>query len=629
MLPRVLTRFLSALPNLPRALRLAREASGSRPLVWTGLLAVQGLLPLVTVLLTRSVVDRLALLLRFPEHAPTLPLLLVGAAYAAALLASELVSAASRTVRALHVEELKDHVAARVQDESIAADIAFFESPEFHDRLHRARDESAFRAAALVENLGGAAQSAITLVAMLGVLIPLGPVTALALLASTLPVVVLLVRHARREHLWWVEHTRDERRSWYLTWLLTLGENAGEVRVFGLGPALRAQFDALRAHLRDGRRVLERDRSATTARAAAVSLVAGAAAALWMLHDALAGRLTLGDLAMAYQAFALGQGRLRELLAHATEVYGNLLFVGGLLEFLDLEPEVVDPPSPLPGPVIPRESVRFERVTFSYPTSTRTAVEDLDLEIPAGSITAIVGSNGSGKSTLVRLLCRFYDPSSGRVLVDGVDVRCFARKDLRGALSVVFQQPVHYSATVAENVACGDAEVEDAAERLAWAIEAAGASSIVARLPERERTRLGVTFDRGTDLSVGEWQRIAIARALYKRAPILLLDEPTSAMDSWAESAWLDGLRAAAAGRTVLLVTHRFTTAMRADRIHVMEDGRVIESGSHDELVRAGGGYARSWRAQTETGERATPARREGSEASSAPVRVVSGISRP
>jgi ATP-binding cassette subfamily B protein len=245
-----------------------------------------------------------------------------------------------------------------------------------------------------------------------------------------------------------------------------------------------------------------------------------------------------------------------------------------------------------------KEGIRFEEVTFRYPDSEAAALLNFDLTIPGGSIVAIVGANGAGKSTLIKLLCRFYDPDSGRILMDGVDLRRFSLRELRRQITILFQAPVNYQSTFSENIALGDLSAANNPRKIELAARAAGADKLIDGLPHGYETLLGKWFKGGTDLSVGEWQRLALARAYWRQAPILVLDEPTSAMDPWAEHDWLQRFRGLAAGQTTLIITHRFTTAMHADRIHVMEEGRVVESGSHAELLALGGRYAQSWQAQ-------------------------------
>jgi len=295
-----------------------------------------------------------------------------------------------------------------------------------------------------------------------------------------------------------------------------------------------------------------------------------------------------------------GQGLMRSVLHNAGNLYMNSLFLGNLFAFLALEPEASSAHArETPCPARLREGIRFESVDFTYPGTSRPALSGFSLDVPAGKTVAIVGPNGAGKSTVIKLLCRFYEPDRGRVLVDGVDSRDWAPAEWRRSVSALFQDPVRYAATVQENVSPACLDTAQTVLRIREAVNAAGGEEIVRRLPGQYETLLGRTFGEGVELSGGEWQRIALARALMKDAPVLLLDEPTSAMDSWAEADWFDRFRPAAAGRTTIIITHRFTTAMRADVIHVMEGGRIVESGSHDELVARGGRYAESWVRQT------------------------------
>jgi ATP-binding cassette subfamily B protein len=319
----------------------------------------------------------------------------------------------------------------------------------------------------------------------------------------------------------------------------------------------------------------------------------------WMIARALQGRATLGDLALFHQAFEQGQRLMHTLLQNVGQLYANSLFLGNLFEFLALEPKVVDRVDPLPVPHALTQGICFEHVVFRYPGSQRRALDDFSLTIPAGQLVALVGPNGAGKSTLIKLLCRFYDPEAGRITLDGIDLRDLGQDALRSKIAVLFQQPVHYNATAAENIALGDLgrgrEVE-----VRTAARAAGDEEIISRLPRGYEQLLGNWFENGTELSGGEWQRIALARAFLRQAPIIALDEPTSALDPWAEADWLARFRTLAAGRTALLITHRFTTAMHADIVHVIDGGRIVESGCHRQLLAQGGRYAQSWAAQTQ-----------------------------
>jgi ATP-binding cassette subfamily B protein len=318
----------------------------------------------------------------------------------------------------------------------------------------------------------------------------------------------------------------------------------------------------------------------------------------WIVWRALHGSFTLGDVALVYQALQRAQGLTRALLGNLSQVYTSTLFLAKLFAFLDLKPQIVDPPEPVGVPMTLERGVTFRNVTFRYPGSERLALQDFNLTIRPNTIAAIVGPNGAGKSTLIKLLCRFYDPTAGRIEVDGTDIRQFALDDLRRLMTLLFEFPVAYQATAGENIALGD--LRDAPGRLEIesAARSAGADEIIARLPQGYATPLGKWFTEGAELSGGEWQRVATARAFLRRSQIIVLDEPTSMVDSWAEADWFERVRALARGRTALIISHRFTLAMRADVIHVMNQGRIVESGSHSDLIAGRGLYAKSWTAQ-------------------------------
>jgi ATP-binding cassette subfamily B protein len=441
-------------------------------------------------------------------------------------------------------------------------------------------------------------QNAITLITLTVVLLPFGFWLPLALILSGLPGLLVVLRHGRRHYEWKRRATEGERRLWYYEWLLTAGDPAAEMRLLGLGDHVKGTFRNLRARLRQERLGLLRQQHTAELAAGAAGLCVFLGALGVIGWRALHGQMTLGDLAMFYQAFNQSQRLMRSLLDNVRDLYAHSLFLGSLFEFLSLKPRLADPPAPVPVPAVLREGIRFQQVTFRYPGTERVALHDFDLTIPAGKMVAIVGPNGAGKSTLIKLICRLYDPEAGRIELDGTDLRDLRIADLRRAITVLFQSPVRYSETVRDNIRFGDWEASAPDADIEEAACSAGADGYIGRLPQGYQTMLGRWFGGGTELSGGEWQRLALARAFLRRAPLILLDEPTSAMDSWAEAEWLERFRALARDRTAVIITHRFTTAMRADIIHVMQEGRIVESGSHDDLLARGGIYCASWSAQ-------------------------------
>jgi len=603
---------LGQLPYLGRSLHLVWQAAGWWTITWAALLATQGILPLASVSLSRVVVNRLVVVLgrgAILEKAQLLllPILLIGAVMAL----TEILRGLSGWVRTVLGELVRDHITDLVQQQSAAIDFAFYESPAYYDRLYRVRTDASFRPLMLLENVGTLLQSSVTLVAMLGVLIPLGFWVPIALLISTLPALYTVLHYNQRQHRWWIRRTPEERRAQYYDWLLTEGETAAEMRLFNLNQHFQALYRTLRYRIRRERLTIARNQALAEFAASAFALMITGITIIWMGWQALGGRLTLGDLALFYQAFNQGQGVMRSVLQSLSQIYSNSLFLSNFFEFLALESQMADAVDPKPVPTALTRGIEFQQVGFHYPGSDRHALENFNLTIPAGKMVAIVGNNGAGKSTLIKLLCRLYDPQQGSITLDGTDLRAFSIPDLRRHITILLQQPVRYNATAAENIIlsriAGEAwgeELPDQLHRLhpeiVQAAEAAGADQPIARLPNQYDTLLGKWFETGTDLSVGEWQRLSLARAFLRPAPLVILDEPTSAMDSWAEADWLKRFRTLVQGRTAIVITHRFTTAMRADLIYVMVNGQVVESGTHDSLVAMEGLYAQSWRVQME-----------------------------
>jgi ATP-binding cassette subfamily B protein len=582
--------FFRQLPAGRRALALVWGAAGWWTAAWSILLIGQGMIPAGLALLLRALVNHLVASRQWASVA--LPALGIAGLW----IMGQLFSSALSWVRAVQAERVQDEVHRLIHLQALRLDLAFFDHPESYDQLHRARVDAISQPLALLESLGSLVQNGLGFLVLAGILFTYAGWLPLLLVSTALPGLLLVARHTLKEHRWNLEHTSQERRSRYLDWLITERSSAAELRLFDLGTYHRKAFESLRESLREGRLRLVRE-GAVTELAAGFLAWGGSLVGLgWMLHRTLTGKVGLGDLLLCFQAFQQCQLLLRSLLEGAGKIYRSLLFVENLDEYLGLRPAILPGPATEPGLPV-KESIRFEGVGFTYPGGFHRALDGFNLEIPQGRVVALVGHNGAGKSTIIKLLCRFYDPDAGRILLDGVDLREVDLAALRRRITVLFQDPVHYHASVRENIAFGDLEGISDIARVRQAAEDAGALEPIERLPGEFEALLGKWFG-GAELSGGEWQRIALARAFFRQASLVILDEPTSSMDSWAEQDWLGRFRALTAGRTALMITHRFTTAMHADIIHVLDKGRIVESGTHAELVSLGGAYASSWAAQ-------------------------------
>jgi len=598
MIQKAHQELLKCLPLMWRGLALVWQASRGWTVAWGLLLLLQGVIPAAQIYLTRHAIDLISTALGVRSSGIIfdtvwLPVILIGLLW----IISQLLSSLVDWVRTAQAELVQDNIHALIHRQALSLDISFYENAESYDLLHRARVDAISQPVALLESLGTLIQNGLTLIVLAFMLAGYALWLPLLLVFSALPGLWTVGRYVLREHRWKVQNTPLERRVRLYDWLMTDRNSAAEIRLFDLGGYHQGLFTTLRQQLRLGRLGLARDEMKAELAAGSIAWLGGVAGMGWMLFRASRGLARLGDLVLCYQAFQQGQKLLRSLMECTGRIYRSTLFLDNLFQFLAIEPQLATCTTPKPFSVPLQEGIRFDKITFRYPGSEYAVLDNFSLNLEAGRVTAIVGHNGAGKSTLIKLLCRFYDPQEGAVRIDGADLRELDVVELRRQITVLFQEPLRYQTTAGENIAMGDRASNPDAVRIRSAAVAAGAAGPIERLPEGYETILGKWFGTA-ELSVGEWQRVALARAFLRDAPIIALDEPTSAMDSWAEADWLSRFRELTAGRTALMITHRFTTAMHADIIHVMENGRVTESGTHEQLIAAGGHYASSWHVQ-------------------------------
>ena len=577
---------------LRRALGIVWESARGWTVASAGLTIVQGLLPLAGLYLTKLTVDAVAEGVRLPDGgAFTRALLWVVLAAAVALIA-----AACRSLSLVVGEEqsqrVTDHVMGMIHTQSAEVDLSCYEDPGFHDAAFRAQQESPYRPTRMVQGLTRILQNGLSLLGVGGLLLLLHWGVAAATFLAVVPGVLLKFRHAGRLHARQAARARTERRMWDFHRLLTDAASAKEVRVFDLGGLLRSRYQEIRD-------VLRRDRRGDAIRRAAFDLLTQGGAILslfgllgFVAWRAIHGAITLGEMVMYFQAFTRAQSYLQEILGGAVSLREDSLYLGHLDDFLSLEQKVAPPPDPTPVPRPMKSGFTVEDVSFRYPAGDRLVLDRVRLSIRPGEVVALVGDNGSGKTTLARLLCRLQDPTAGRIVLDGSDLRDFDPRQLRREVSVVFQDHVHYPMTAGENIWLGDVFTAPGGEGVRNAARRAGAESMIEGLPQGYETLLGKHLHGGVEISVGEWQKVALARAFLRDAQLVVLDEPTSALSPQAEAEVFEAIRGLLDGRAALLISHRFSTVRMADRICVLERGRIVEQGSHDELLHLAGRYA-------------------------------------
>ena len=588
---------IDGLTRLLRAVRMAATAAPRLSAALAALTAAQGLLPLAGLLAASRVID--AVSTQALERALAWLAAAAGVGVAAALLA-----ALGAVLSERLAELVRDDVAGRIYAKSTAVDFAFYEDPSFHDSLHRAQREGEWRAPRLALGLAQLARESAALVVMAALLATLRWWLAGILVLAALPGLLVRLRYSQRLYGLLEGTAHDERAVAYHGWLLTSPQWAAEVRLLGIGPYLRRRWAALREQLRSRRFALSARRARADALAQAFAALALFATFAFLAREAVAGAVTIGAFVMYFGAVQRGLQALQGVLASLATLWEDSLFLRHLDEFLNLAPRVVEPATPHPIPAPLANGIRLEGVTFRYRPGAPPALDDVHLEIPAGKVLALVGRNGSGKSTLVKLLLRLYDPETGRITVDGTDLREIGGAEVRRHAAVLLQDYGRFAFPARDNVRLGDSAAPPADDaRLLAAARLAGIRADIEALPRGWDTVLGNYFDDGRELSAGQWQKLALARTLYRdasAAPVLILDEPSSALDPLAEREFIDRLVEAARDRTTILVSHRFSSVRSADAIAVLDAGRIVEHGTHDELVRAGGLYARMFHAQAE-----------------------------
>ncbi len=598
--PQLTRGFFGVFRYSRRALTLVWTTNKALSVALALLTLLAGMLPAAVAWVGAHIVDAVIAAIRASPDARE-----TETGYALLLVAAEggLVAALAGAQRGISLcqsllrAQLGQRVNAMILEKALTLELAQFEDSEFYDKLTRARREASSRPLSLVMRTFGLAQNGVSLVSYGTLLAQFSPWAVAVLVLAGLPSFLAEARFSGAAFRLFLWRSPETRMQHYLETVLAREDHAKEVQLFGVGPLFLQRYRDIfgKLYREDRDLTIRRDGWGFALGLVATATLYGAYA--WVALATIAARITLGQMTMYVMLFRQGQSAVSASLAAIGGMYEDNLYLATLYEYLET-PVNAAKGQAARGPE-PHDGIRFENVSFAYPGAESPVLSGVNLHVRPGSSLALVGENGSGKTTLIKLLTRLYRPTGGRITLDGLDLADWEETALRARIGVIFQDFVRYQLIVGENIGTGDVRHLGDEPRWREAAEKGMAAPIVEELPEKYRTPLGKWFNQGRDLSGGEWQKVALSRAFMRtEADILVLDEPTAAMDAAAEATIFEHFRGLTKGRIAILISHRFSTVRMADQIVVLEAGRIVERGSHDELVRANGHYARLFELQ-------------------------------
>lgn len=557
------------------------------------ILLFQGILPLISLYFTKLIVDVLAASVNnIDKNAVFNDLILLLVLVAVVTIAITICNSLGEMVNAAQSQLVIDYVESSLYRKAITIDLEYYETPRYLDILQRAQRAAPYRPIEILQHLSLFVQNTISVLGIVGLLISLNWMIGGILFSAAIPAMLVKFRYAGQMYRWYQQKTEIERKTSYFGWVLTSDMLVKEIRLFNIGHVFIERFLKLKKLLYQEQLSIIKKRSFANMTVQVISGIMILTAYGFIIYQTVQGVFKLGDLVLYHQAFKRGQQSLAQLITNLSKLYEDNLFLANLNEFLEIKPKLLSPSNPQSVPKPIQQGIVFENVSFSYPDTSRIALKNINLTIKPGETIALVGENGSGKTTLIKLLCRFYDVTDGSITIDGVDLRHIEPQTLHRQISAIFQDFGRYNLSARDNIWLGDVEIKSDDKKIINAALRSGADEVIQSLENNYENILGKQFGDGEQLSGGQWQKIALARAFLRESQIIILDEPTSAMDPKAEEKVFGKFRELIENQAAILVTHRLSTVTMADCIYVMSHGSIVERGTHQELLKLKGIYA-------------------------------------
>ncbi len=588
----VIRSFMYSFREVHRATRFYTWAS-------VGPALIASMVPLFTVYLIKLVIDETSIAMASADKAQAFQKVLwLVVITGLVFLLNNVAEAVEEYIRKTREQLFFDHIYEKIQDKTAAIDLEYFEDDKYYDLFSRALENAPIRPLNVVNHTISVLQNSLALLTLGGLLLTLHPAVFLVLLAATVPLGLVKLYFTGRLYDVYKRNTRNERRIWDINDVLTREPFAIEVRLFRLKAFFSQLFRTIRTGIRHSYLSIYKQRMLFETAAQIIAAFAVFGAFGFISYQAVYGVLTIGALTMYLVAIQKGVGLFNNIFHNLSNLYEDSLYVVYLDRFLKIKPRTQKAYHPKGFPTPLQQGISFRQVSFRYPGSKRNALEDINMDIPAGKTVALVGPNGAGKTTLIKLLCRFYDPEQGEILADGISLKEMSHQEVRENISALFQDFAHYNFTAEENIRFGDNGRETSHSRVVEAAKKAEIHEDIQALPRGYDTVLGKIYNDSEELSIGQWQKMGLARAFYKDSQIVILDEPTAAMDPDAEHQIFSMFKKAMENKTAILVSHRFSTVQMADYIYVMDKERIVEEGTHQELLAKQGLYYRMFTKQ-------------------------------